>query len=75
MAEAVHGDPSIDELGKELVKSINKFLEKKSNMKNLDGKISRDLGRASGHLNTECMFWSDVKISQSIGGVKSKKHS
>ena len=73
MAEAVHGDPSIDDLGKDVVKAINKLLAKKSNMKNLSGKISRDLGRASGHLNTECIFWSDVKISQSVGGVKSTR--
>jgi len=75
MARPVKGNNAVDKAGEEVIKAIAKFNKIENGMKNLNEKISRDLGRATGHMNTECIYWNSIKGVQGRGGVKGNKQN
>jgi|APFre7841882654_1041346.scaffolds.fasta_scaffold87097_3 hypothetical protein len=69
MAEAIKGDPEKDKVVAEAMLQLQRVLctggSVDPNMfRNLDQKILRDLARLTGHINSEALYWCDVRNEQ-----------
>ena len=75
MSSAVPGDPTLDERGRELVKTI-RMATLPGFLRNLDHKTLRDLARAAGNLETEARYYEPIRQNQATtlpGGRKVKR--